>query len=403
VTSVIRPVVATLTAGLALSLAVPLGLGDSSGSSAHAAVKQSGTTSLTPPIVQAGKRPAAADNASLAGTVQFRPAKKGRPVVIQRRLDGTKKWTKVSTGRQNKKGLVSFTGPAGSGGSSYSYRGVAKKFKGLKPARSTPQSAAAWSTIFDDEFGGSALSDQWSIRAEGVYSPASQRACSASHPDAVAVSGGRVQLSVKADTARKGLLGENPCDRSKGNQYPRDNDNWYLNGHISTQDRFAFKYGVAAARVKFDREAGAHGSFWLQTTVRDRPDVGPAQDGAEIDVVEYFGKSFKKGDIYSFIHYKDAAGRDVKVPDKPITAARKALTKKDDWFKKYHVFSVEWTPKAYVFRVDGIQTLRLTKGVSRVPEFLILSMLSSDWELGDLNRSTLPNHTDVDWVRVWQQ
>jgi beta-glucanase (GH16 family) len=373
--------------------------GDSPGYSAHAAVKQQGTTSLTPPIVQAGKKPAAADKANLAGTVSFRPAKKGRPVVIQRRVDGTKKWTKVSTARQNKKGVVSFTGPAGSGGSTYSYRGVAKRYQGLKPVAAKPQSAQAWGRLFNEEFSGSALSEQWGVRAEGAYSPSSQRACSASYRDAVTVGGGRVQLSVKDDPAR--TLTHGPCNASQGNQH--SNRNWYRNGHISTQNRFSFRYGVAAARVKFDREAGAHGSFWLQTTVANRPDVGPAKDGAEIDVVEYFGKSFKKGDIYTFIHYKDAADRDVKVPNKPITAARKALGKNDDWFKKYHVFSVEWTPKAYIFRVDGIQTLKLTQGVSRVPEFLILSMLSSDWELDKMNRSTLPNHTEVDWVRVWQK
>ena len=79
------------------------------------------------------------------------------------------------------------------------------------------------------------------------------------------------------------------------------------------------------------------------------------------------------------------------------------MNRDDAWFKRYHVFSVEWTPKAYVFRVDGVQTLRLTQGVSQVPEFLILSMLSSDWELPTLDRATLPNATEIDWVRVWQQ
>ena len=49
------------------------------------------------------------------------------------------------------------------------------------------------------------------------------------------------------------------------------------------------------------------------------------------------------------------------------------------------MFSVEWTPREYVFRIDGQETTRITSGVSDVHEFLILSMLSNDFEL-DLGR-----------------
>ena len=42
------------------------------------------------------------------------------------------------------------------------------------------------------------------------------------------------------------------------------------------------------------------------------------------------------------------------------------MNEKDDWFKRYHVFSVEWTPSAYIFRIDGQETGRITKGISQV-------------------------------------
>jgi hypothetical protein len=41
--------------------------------------------------------------------------------------------------------------------------------------------------------------------------------------------------------------------------------------------------------------------------------------------------------------------------------------------------------------------------VSRRPQFLILSLLSSDWELPQLDRTSLPADMKVDWVRVWQR
>jgi hypothetical protein len=65
------------------------------------------------------------------------------------------------------------------------------------------------------------------------------------------------------------------------------------------------------------------------------------------------------------------------------------------------VFSVEWTPLEYVFRIDGRVTMRITTGVSNHPEFLILSMLSSDFELDQIGVDALPQHMDVDWVAAW--
>jgi hypothetical protein len=75
----------------------------------------------------------------------------------------------------------------------------------------------------------------------------------------------------------------------------------------------------------------------------------------------------------------------------------------DSWWSRYHVFSVDWTSSGYVFRIDGQITWRSSKAVSRRPQFLILSLLSSDWELPQLDRRSLPADMKVDWVRVWQR
>ena len=64
---------------------------------------------------------------------------------------------------------------------------------------------------------------------------------------------------------------------------------------------------------------------------------------------------------------------------------------------------MDWTSSGYVFRIDGDITWRSNRAVSKRPEFLILSLLSSDWELPQLDRSTLPADMKVDWVRVWQR
>ena len=44
----------------------------------------------------------------------------------------------------------------------------------------------------------------------------------------------------------------------------------------------------------------------------------------------------------------------------------------------------------------------MTEGVSGVPEYLILSLLSSDWELPRIKTEELPTTMKIDWVRIWK-
>ena len=74
-----------------------------------------------------------------------------------------------------------------------------------------------------------------------------------------------------------------------------------------------------------------------------------------------------------------------------------------DWAGTYHVFSVEWTPTEYVFRIDGKEALRTSAGVSQTEEYLILSLLVSNFESLRITPEQLPQTMSVDWVRVWQQ
>ncbi len=67
------------------------------------------------------------------------------------------------------------------------------------------------------------------------------------------------------------------------------------------------------------------------------------------------------------------------------------------------MFSVEWSPSGYIFRIDGQETGRINKGVSGVPEYPILSLLSSDYELKKIgDEKNLPQTMSVDWIRTYQ-
>ena len=104
----------------------------------------------------------------------------------------------------------------------------------------------------------------------------------------------------------------------------------------------------------------------------------------------------------SFIYHPTQRGPK-KVGNFLVDPEQYLSSRSDTWWTKYHVFSVEWTPKAYVFRIDGQETWRTTAGISGIKQFPILSLLSSDYELENLGgENRLPQHMYVDWVQLWE-
>lgn len=350
-----------------------------------AAVKKGKTRvsiQVLPQISQYGKGVANPNSAKAAVAVKVKGARKGTKVLLQ--VKSGSSWKKAGTALTKAKGLAEFSTAATRGGKAVVLR--------AKVGNVTSKSVSneKWlDATYTDEFSGSTLSDDWKHRIPD-YNPEGFRACSKGGPEAVAVSGGAVRLSVIKDPARTDLCTAKQDGKVLGKYAYR------LNGHIATEDKVSFKYGVAAARMKFQQMRGQHASFWLQ------PDSeGPG--GAEIDVIEYFGKGAAKGGLTSFTYHRDSSNKLVKTGDWLKDSDSFLAKKKDAWYKAYHVFSVEWTPSAYIFRIDGKETYRSTKGISNKEEFLILSLLSSDYEIPNIGSdSKLPQHSYVDWVRIWQ-
>ena len=123
----------------------------------------------------------------------------------------------------------------------------------------------------------------------------------------------------------------------------------------------------------------------------------PGGTGHEIDVTEFFGAKAKRSGLFSYIHRYEG-GRVVKtgttIPDTFLHGPR------DGWGKNFHVFSVQWTPRSLIFRIDGKETWRIGGRISRVPQYLILSLLSVRLtKLPQIQDRQLPQHMYVDWVR----
>jgi hypothetical protein len=340
-----------------------------------------------PQIVQPGGRVARANAAKAAFTATITPIAAGRRVRLQ--VQRGSSWQTVATVSQDTKGRAQFAARASRNGQPLTYRVRAVTFRGLPAIKSHTVSTERWLTAtYTDQFSGSSLSKDWIVRGK-TYEPQSYRACSRGSAKAVRVGGGAVRLSVIRDRSRSTLCPAIKKGEIAGRYAYR------LNGHIGTDDSFSFTYGVAAARIKFPRLRGQHGSFWMQPVGGMRPD----RTGHEIDVTEFFGEVPKGSALWSYIHRYEG-GSIVKtganIPNTFLHGPR------DGWWKNFHVFSVQWKPGKLIFRIDGKETWRIGGRISDYPEFLILSLLSSDYELPLIQDRQLPQHMYVDWVRVWE-
>ncbi|WP_210439755.1 glycoside hydrolase family 16 protein [Nocardioides xinjiangensis] len=343
---------------------------------------------VLPQIVQQGRGTASASSAKAAVTATIKPTKVGRPVALEQ-FDGSS-WKKVDTAKQDKAGRAEFSALVSKGGQPLTYRVTAQKFKGLKAESSGSQDTSRWLVpTFSDEFSGNSLSSTWGMRGQN-YEPRSKRKCSKGDPKAVKVGGGALRLSVIKDRSAKGKCKAKSRKVTKKISYR-------LNGHVGTNGAFSFRYGVAAARIKMHKSQGQHASFWSQPVGEN----GPGSDGHEIDVIEYFGDKHPQGGLTSFIHWYK--GKRLIKTGSWIKDSKSFLkNKRDGWSKNYHVFSVQWTPRVIIFRIDGKETWRTSARVSKEQQYLILSLLASDYEALEMSDKKLPQHMYVDWVRVWE-
>ncbi|NPC43348.1 family 16 glycosylhydrolase [Nocardioides sp. zg-1230] len=360
-------------------------------SSLREATRSRASLQVMPQIVQHGRRTASPDAARVAITATIKPRRARRPVQLQVKTGS--RWKNVGRARTDGRGRAEFSARAMRRGKAITYRVRSGSYKGHRRVVSRPRSTNRWQTpLFTETFSGRSLAPQWSHRGQS-YEKESLRRCSKGSPKAVKVSGGKVRLSVIEDRSRPGKCKAIKRGKVSGRYAYR------LNGHISTQNRVSFKYGFAAARVKMHKRRGQHSSFWLQPQT-SRAGT-PRTAGAEIDVIEYFGDKHPRGGLTSFIHWKKnneliKTGSWIKQPRSFLK------NKRDGWSRNYHVFSVEWTPRMYIFRIDGRETWRTRKGVSGQPQYPILSLLASDYELSHMKDKQLPQHMKVDWLRIWQ-
>ena len=345
-----------------------------------------GVLSLRPAISQPGKRPTRSSGRTQA-LATFSNTRTGQAVVLQR--DGGSGWETVARGRQHRSGSTIFTLPDRTS----LYRAVALSRSGRAVAATGTVRGRRFRTLFRDEFSGRRI-DRSKWADQPTLAPAYMRMCSRLSRRARSVGKGVLQMGVALDPARAGT----PCNWTLNGQ--SGSHPYMLNTQLYTGGTFSFTYGYAAVRMQMHLDKGMHASFWMQPANWYTP--GDPTKGTEIDVVEFFGRTKKDSHVAAFLHWYDADNTHHKLGGK-FPYANRLKKRAETWSNAYHVFSVEWTPDAYIFRVDGREFWRETEIVSQSPEYLLLSMLTSDYELEKLTARTMHQRARVDWVRVWSR
>lgn len=288
-----------------------------------------------------------------------------RPVRLQVKRNGV--WELLDAGTSDASGNYSF---AQSLSSVTWYRVVAPRFvnnAGTEYLVATSPEENVGCLLFWDTFDGTQLSDAWTLRGN-TYTDS--RTKSRADWRAVEVKDSKLYLKVIKDP---------------------DNPGKYLTGHVGTQKQFDFTNGHAQAKVKFHRYKGAHSAFWLQG--------GYGPNGAEIDIVEFFGEG-----VRNFVHHTiwEDVNQDGVLEETTDKTEDVAVIGTDRWWNSYHEIALNWQDGKYVFRIDDIVVARFTMPTATDPAFVCLSIMCNDWEYPDMQNPDNGGYVmAVEWVRVW--
>ncbi len=246
----------------------------------------------------------------------------------------------------------------------------------------TKSDGSRWTCTLAEDFDGDALDEATWTAAEQV---GSEDLCLIDSPRTVAVSGGRLRLSLITTDATT------PCPlRADGTRAV------YAGGQVSTYGRWSQQYGRFEARVRVQDVdgPGLHEAFWLWPDVRYGADRPWPQTG-EIDVAETY--SVRPDRVIPFLHASADAGG----PVEGLNTSTACVAERGAW----HTYRLEWTAERLRILVDGKSCLDSTElaATFRKPFIVALTQFMGTGDnLRDPARVPLPATMEVDWVRAWR-
>jgi beta-glucanase (GH16 family) len=254
--------------------------------------------------------------------------------------------------------------------------------------KSAPSGVRHWKLVWSDEFnqpdGSPVDPSKWTFDTGGNGFGNNELEYYTSRPENVSIEAGNLVIRAK----KEDYTGADGVTRQ------------YTSGRLKTQGKFSQKYGRFEARIKIPYGQGLWPAFWMLGDNIDRvswPNCG------EIDIMENIGK--EPATVHGSIHGPGYSGSDG--PE-----ARFALSSGQAVANDFHVFAVEWEPRAIRFYIDDDLYVTRTpasiphgrKWVYNRPFFLLLNVaVGGDWPGSPDSTSTFPQTMLVDYVRVYRR
>jgi hypothetical protein len=317
------------------------------------------TVRVEPQLLGAGSSAAPARAAGYKVDVEVADVTAGHEVTLEVWSDD--EWVVEDEGTTDDDGRVRLQSSDGA------YGRVVTDVDGSRVTAAVDPVSAGPVLYWSEEFDAEPLGAQWLQ----IPQPDAGETCTYSDERATSVADGQLALSIEEAPVRM-------CKRT--GQPVR------LNGHVIL--RGSIVHGVTAARIKFPRSRAVTGQFWLQ----------PGDQGARwVMDAEHEGVVVAETTGTDRDPRLDTSVN--RVVDGAVESSRRVASRTDAPADgRFHVYSVEWTPQGYTFKIDG-ETIRSVEADGPLPPMTIgLSVLAPGADLP----STRDERTMyVDWLRVW--
>ncbi len=179
--------------------------------------------------------------------------------------------------------------------------------------------------------------------------------------------------------------------------------NQYTSARLHTANKYSWKYGKIAARIKLPQGKGMWPAFWmLGANINENGGDTPWPQSGEIDILEFYG-SKDDAVIEANIHYAN------ELNSHKMMGAVPFKLEQGKFADSFHIFELEWNKNRITWFVDGQQfasTSITAKELSEFhKEFFILINLAVGGEYaGRPDSSTnFPKFMYIDWVRVYKK
>lgn len=222
-----------------------------------------------------------------------------------------------------------------------------------------------WRLMFQDEFDGNTLdTNKWNPK--DPWERERNRELQAYVRDAFEVRDG--VLRIKAEKRPAFYAGKERA---------------YTSGMMTSYGKFSQEYGRFEIRCRVPKGKGLWPAFWLL------PD--PLNWPPEIDVLEILGHEPNK--VYMTHHFRD---------EQKKHGSHGGSWAGPDFSADFHEFAVEWSPKAIVWFVDGVERFRSKKPIPLGKMYLLLNLaVGGNWPGAPDEKTHFPAAFEVDYVRVY--